>query len=89
MSIQAKLLRVLETGEIIRMGSSEVKKVDVRIVAATNVNLEKAIREGRFRQDLYFRLSTVNIHVPALRERQEDIYLLFRSLPATWPTNTE
>ena len=78
MSIQAKLLRVLETGEIIRMGSSEVKKVDVRIVAATNVNLEKAIREGRFRQDLYFRLSTVNIHVPALRERQEDIYLLFR-----------
>ena len=78
MSIQAKLLRVLETGEIIRMGSSEVKKVDVRIVAATNINLEKAIREGRFRQDLYFRLSTVNIHVPALRERQEDIYLLFR-----------
>ena len=78
MSIQAKLLRVLETGEIIRMGSSEVKRVDVRIVAATNVNLEKAIREGHFRQDLYFRLSTVNIHVPALRERQEDIYLLFR-----------
>ncbi len=78
MSIQAKLLRVLETGEIIRMGSSEVRKVDVRIVAATNVNLEKAIREGRFRQDLYFRLSTINIHVPALRERQDDIPLLVR-----------
>ena len=78
LSIQAKLLRVLEGGEIIRMGSSEVRKVDVRVVAATNVDLEKAIREGKFRQDLYFRLSAVNIHVPALRERPEDIDLLFR-----------
>ncbi len=78
MSIQAKLLRVLEKGEIIRMGSNEVRKVDVRVVAATNVNLEKAIRDGKFREDLYFRLSTINIHVPALRERQEDIFLLFR-----------
>lgn len=78
MSIQAKLLRVLESGEFIRMGSNEVRKVDVRVVAATNVNLEKAIREGKFREDLYFRLSTINIHVPSLRERQEDIFLLFR-----------
>ena len=78
MSIQAKLLRVLEKGEIIRMGSNDVRKVNVRVVAATNVNLEKAIREGRFRQDLYFRLSTINIHVPALRERPEDIPLLFK-----------
>lgn len=78
MSIQAKLLRVLEKGEIIRMGSNDVRKVDVRVVAATNINLEKAIREGRFRQDLYFRLSTINIHVPALRERPDDIPLLFK-----------
>ena len=78
MSIQAKLLRVLEKGEIIRMGSNDVRKVNVRVVAATNINLEKAIREGRFRQDLYFRLSTINIHVPALRERPEDIPLLFK-----------
>ena len=78
MATQARLLRVLENGEYIPVGGTEIRKTDVRIVAATNVNLEKAIREGRFRQDLYFRLSTVNIHVPALRERQEDIYLLFR-----------
>lgn len=78
MSIQAKLLRVLEKGEIIRMGSNEVRHVDVRIVAATNVDLEKAIREGRFREDLYYRLSTIRIHVPSLRDRREDIYLLFR-----------
>ena len=78
LSVQAKLLRVLENGEIIRMGSSEVRKVDVRVVAATNVDLGKAIREGRFREDLYYRLSTVMIRVPALRERREDIYMLFR-----------
>ncbi len=78
LTIQAKLLRVLETGEIIRMGSNEVRKVDVRVVAATNVNLQKAIQDGKFREDLYYRLSTINIHMPALRERQEDIFLLFR-----------
>lgn len=78
MSIQAKLLRVLEKGEILRMGSNEVRKVDVRVVAATNVDLQKAIREGKFREDLYYRLSTISIHVPSLRERQDDIYLLFR-----------
>lgn len=78
MSIQAKLLRVLEKGEIIRMGSNEVRKVDVRIVAATNVDLQKAIQQGKFREDLYYRLSTIRIHVPSLRDRQEDIFLLFR-----------
>lgn len=78
MSIQAKLLRVLEKGEIIRMGSNEVRRVDVRVVAATNVDLQRAIREGRFREDLYYRLSTIRIHVPSLRDRSEDIELLFR-----------
>lgn len=75
---QARLLRVLETGEYIRVGSSEVRKTDVRIVAATNVNMEKAIAEGKFREDLYYRLSTVSISVPALRERGDDAVLLFR-----------
>ncbi len=78
LTVQAKLLRVLENGEIIRMGSNEVRKVDVRIVAATNVDLQKAIREGRFRQDLFYRLSTISIHVPALRERGDDVLTLFR-----------
>lgn len=78
MSIQAKLLRVLEKGEIIRMGSNDVRKVDVRIVAATNVDLQKAIQQGKFREDLYYRLSTIRIHVPSLRDRSEDIELLFR-----------
>lgn len=76
MTTQARLLRVLENGEFIKVGSSEVKKTNVRIVAATNVNLEAAIREGRFREDLFYRLSTVRIDVPALRERGEDILML-------------
>ena len=75
---QARLLRVLETGEFIKMGSSEVQKTDVRVVAATNLNIPKAIEEGRFREDLYYRLNTIEIKVPALRERKEDIPLLFR-----------
>lgn len=75
---QAYLLRVLETGEFIRVGSSQTLKTDVRIIAATNVNLEESIRKNKFREDLYFRLNTVPIRLPALRERQEDIYLLFR-----------
>ncbi len=75
---QARLLRVLETGEYIRVGSSKVMKTDVRVVAATNVNLQKAVQSGRFREDLYYRLSTVPISIPPLRERGEDIYLLFR-----------
>lgn len=78
MQTQARLLRVLETGEYIRVGSSEVRKTDVRIVAATNVNMEKAISDGKFREDLYYRLNTINISVPALRERGTDAALLFR-----------
>lgn len=75
---QARLLRVLETGEYIRVGSSEVRKTDVRIVAATNVNMEKAISEGKFREDLYYRLNTISIAIPALRERNGDSVLLFK-----------
>jgi transcriptional regulator with PAS, ATPase and Fis domain len=75
---QARLLRVLENGEFIRVGSSKVQKTDVRVVAATNVNLMENVRNGKFREDLYYRLSTVPITVPPLRERNEDIYLLFR-----------
>ncbi|MDR2683681.1 MAG: sigma 54-interacting transcriptional regulator, partial [Dysgonamonadaceae bacterium] len=75
---QARLLRVLEYGEFIKVGSSKVQKTDVRIVAATNVDLLKAIRNGKFREDLYFRLNTVPINIPPLRERRDDIYLLFR-----------
>ena len=75
---QARLLRVLETGEYIRVGGQEVRKTDVRIVAATNVNMRKAVSEGRFREDLYYRLNTIPIQVPPLRDRGEDILLLFR-----------
>ena len=75
---QVRLLRVLETGEYLRMGSSTVRKTNVRVVAATNLNMRRAIDEGRFREDLYYRLNTVEIRVPALRERKEDIPLLFR-----------
>ena len=75
---QARLLRVLESGEFIKVGSSKVQKTDVRIVAATNVNLTQAIADGRFREDLYYRLNTVPIQRPPLRERGEDVLLLFR-----------
>lgn len=75
---QVRLLRVLETGEFIRMGSSQVLKTSVRVVAATNLDMRQAIRSGRFREDLYYRLSAVEIRVPPLRERKEDIPLLFR-----------
>jgi DNA-binding NtrC family response regulator len=75
---QARLLRVLETGEFIRVGSSKVLKTDVRVIAATNVNLQHAVSAQRFREDLYYRLSTVPITIPPLRERGEDVYLLFR-----------
>jgi DNA-binding NtrC family response regulator len=74
---QARLLRVLEYGEFIRVGSSVVQKTDVRIIAATNVNLEQAVKDGKFREDLYYRLSTMTIYVPPLRERGNDIFLLF------------
>ena len=75
---QARLLRMLESGEFIRVGSSKVQKTEVRVVAATNVDLHRFINNGKFREDLYYRLNTVPIKVPALRERKEDIYLLFR-----------
>ena len=78
MQTQARLLRVLETGEYIRVGASEVRKTDVRIVAATNVNIEKAIEEGRFREDLFYRLNSISIQMPALRHRGTDIVLLFK-----------
>jgi len=79
---QARLLRVLQSGEFIRVGSSKVQKTDVRVVAATNVHLQEAILQGRFREDLYYRLATVPIVVPALRERRRDIPLLFRKFAA-------
>ena len=78
LTTQVRLLRVLENGEFIKVGSSIVQKTNVRIVAATNVNMQEAIKKGRFREDLYYRLSTVEIHLPPLRERKEDIHLLFR-----------
>ncbi len=77
LATQVRLLRVLETGEYIRVGSSKVQKTDVRVVAATNVNFADAISKGNFREDLYYRLSTVPIHIPPLRERGEDIFMLF------------
>ncbi len=78
LSTQVRLLRVLETGEFLRVGSSKVKKTNVRVIAATNINLIEAIQNGRFREDLYYRLNTVPINMPPLRERNEDIPLLFR-----------
>lgn len=82
LSTQARLLRVLESGEFIKVGSSKVEKTDVRIVAATNVNLRQAIADGRFREDLYYRLNTVPIQVPPLRARGNDASLLFRKFAA-------
>jgi DNA-binding NtrC family response regulator len=82
LSTQARLLRVLENGEFIRVGGNKVMKTDVRIVAATNVDLPVAIERGRFREDLYYRLNTIPIHIPALRERKADIPLLFRKFAA-------
>lgn len=78
LSTQVRLLRVLETGEYIKVGSSKVQKTDVRVVAATNVNVQKAIQQGKFREDLFYRLNTVPIDMPSLTERKEDIPLLFR-----------
>ncbi len=78
LTTQVRLLRVLENGEFIKVGSSNVQKTNVRMVAATNINLHKAISKGKFREDLYYRLSTIEIHLPPLRERVNDIHLLFR-----------
>jgi transcriptional regulator with PAS, ATPase and Fis domain len=82
LTTQVRLLRVLETGEYIRVGSSKVKKTNVRIIAATNENMQKAIGNGKFREDLFYRLSTVPISLPPLKERKEDIHLLFRKFAA-------
>lgn len=79
---QARLLRVLETGEFIRVGSSKVQKTDVRVIAATNKDLLQLVQQGKFREDLYYRLSTVPIRVPSLRDRKEDIHILFRKFAA-------
>ena len=77
MNLQAKMLRVLEVGEMERVGSSKTKRVDVRVISATNAHLDEEVNSGRFRQDLLFRLNTIEIHLPPLRERREDI-------PAAW-----
>jgi len=77
-STQARLLRVLEAGEFMKVGSSKVVKIDVRIIAATNLNMLLAVKKGKFREDLYYRLNTIPIQIPSLRERKEDIYMLFR-----------
>jgi transcriptional regulator with PAS, ATPase and Fis domain len=82
LTTQVRLLRVLENGEFIKVGSSQVQKTNVRIVAATNVNMFDAIEKGKFREDLYYRLSTVDIMLPPLRERKDDIHLLFRKFAA-------
>ncbi len=82
LSTQVRLLRVLEAGEFMRVGSSKVQKTNVRVVAATNLNMPQAIAEGRFREDLYYRLNAVPIHIPPLRERKEDTVLLFRKFAA-------
>ncbi len=82
LSTQVRLLRVLESGEFIKVGSSRVLTTDVRVVAASNIDMSQAIEEGKFRQDLFYRLSTVPIYIPPLRERKDDIYLLFRKFSA-------
>lgn len=81
-STQARLLRILESGEYIRVGSSKVQKTDVRVIAATNVDVYDAVQAGKFREDLYYRLNTVPLRIPALRDRKEDIFLLFRKFIA-------
>jgi transcriptional regulator with PAS, ATPase and Fis domain len=86
LSTQVRLLRVLEAGEYIRVGSSDVFKTNVRVVAATNVDIPDAIKRGRFREDLYYRLNTVPVYVPPLRERKEDIFLLFRKFATDFAT---
>ena len=78
LTTQVRLLRILENGEFLKVGSSQVQKTNVRIVAATNLNMIEAIKKGKFREDLYYRLSTVDIHIPPLRDRKDDIHLLFR-----------
>ena len=78
MTTQVRLLRVLENGEFMKVGSSKVLKTNVRVIAATNINIPNAITQGKFREDLYYRLNTINIFIPPLRERKEDISFLFK-----------
>jgi len=82
LATQVKILRVIETGEFMRVGSSQLRKVDVRVIAATNKNLDEEVKRGNFREDLYYRLRTVNIYIPPLRERREDIPVLFEKFVA-------
>ena len=82
LSTQIRLLRVLESGEFMKVGSSKTQKTDVRIIAATNVNVQEALRKGKFREDLFYRLNTVSIQIPALRKRKEDIHFLFKKFAA-------
>tara|TARA_B100000953_G_scaffold276846_1_gene251273 strand:- start:2025 stop:3197 length:1173 start_codon:yes stop_codon:yes gene_type:complete len=82
LSTQVRLLRVLESGEFMKVGSSKTQKTDVRIIAATNVNVQEALRKGKFREDLFYRLNTISIQIPALRKRKEDIALLFKKFTA-------
>jgi transcriptional regulator with GAF, ATPase, and Fis domain len=89
LSTQSRLLRILENGEFIKVGSSKVQKTDVRIIAATNVKLEEAVRNKKFREDLYYRLNTVPIVVPPLREREEDISILFRKFASDFSDNNK
>ena len=86
LSTQVRLLRVLQTGEFMKVGSSKIQKTNVRVVAATNIDLRRAIEAGRFREDLYFRLNTVPIRMPALRDRKEDIHMLFRKFALDFAT---
>lgn len=86
LTTQARLLRILETGEYIRVGSSKVQKTNVRVVAATNINFQQAIEKGKFREDLFYRLNTVPIYLPPLRERKDDIHLLFRKFASDFAT---
>lgn len=87
LTTQARLLRVLESGEYMRVGSSEVKKTNIRVVAATNKDMAKAVKEGKFREDLFYRMSTVQIHIPPLRERSDDIWLLTRKFSHDFSDN--
>lgn len=88
LSTQVRLLRVLETGEFIKVGSSKAQKTKVRVVAATNLNMKEAIMDGKFREDLYYRLNSIEIHLPPLRERKEDIPLLFRKFAVDFAERT-
>ena len=88
LALQVKLLRVLQNGEIQRVGSDKVKIVDVRIIAATNRNLQKEVEAGRFREDLYYRLNVIALEVPALRERKDDIPLLAQKFVETLRVRT-